>query len=231
MLLFLEDSFDRRGEGYVHVLGGFTMPPQSHRPFLDEMQRIKRHYFLQDRNFSAEEREAAWQDHFIVGADPALVELKASLLLSSSILRRRGPVALRIAQETLEALRTAGATVHFASSTPPSLRSGLTMSHLEVFESVQRAHRGQGPIYPVLDSTNPMADRALARTVLRYLTSEDGAERFPDIDPQAFVLDTHTSLGLQAADLVAHVLLQRCRPEQERKPLEILDAIVRSLEV
>lgn len=35
MLLFLEDSFDRRGEGYVHVLGGFTMPPQSHRPFLD----------------------------------------------------------------------------------------------------------------------------------------------------------------------------------------------------
>lgn len=227
MLFFLDESYDRTTEGYLHILGGFAVPEEGHRRLVAQVQKIKRQRFVQDRNLTAEEREAVWQDHFIVGAPPHEVELKASLLLSSSILKRRSSIALRIATEVLDALQNAGATVHGHVSAPPTLRSGLSVAHYAVLDEVQRSYP-ERPIQVVLDTTNPTADQALARAFTEAVLEEPG--RFPTLGPTPFILDTRTSPALQVADLVAHVLLHRARPEENRKPLQTLDARLRTME-
>ncbi|RYG23927.1 DUF3800 domain-containing protein [bacterium] len=228
MLLFLDDSYERTEDRYLHVLGGFAVSEAGHRILVAAVQRIKRERFVQERNLSPEEREAVWQDRFIVGADPREVELKASLLLSSSILKRRSSIALRIATEVLDALQMAKASVHYAVTTPKSLPSGLTPALLNALDSAQRSYRE--PLQLVLDGSNPNADRALARRFTELMLSPEGEERYPTLSPTPFILDTHTSPGLQVADLVAHVLLHRNRPESARKPLSDLDALLAKME-
>lgn len=228
MLLFLDDSYERTEDRYLHILGGFAISEAGHRSLVADVQRIKAERFVQERNLTPEEREAVWQDRFIVGSDPREIELKASLLLSSSILKRRSSIALRIARELLEALRNAEAKVHFAVTTPKELASGLTTALLNALDSAQARH--QEPLQLVLDGTNPNADRVLARRYTELILSPEGSRRYPTLSPTPFIVDTHTSPALQVADLVAHVLLHRNRPEATRKPLTQLDALVKTLE-
>lgn len=230
MLLFLDDSYERLGAGYRHVIAGFTIPESGYREFVRQILAVKLRYFVQDRNMTREERETTWETHFVVGEDPADVELKASLLLSSSVLRNAGAkprAARKIAAEVLNCLAETGGRVYSSASAPPTLRHGIvTQAMLKVLEEVAGAN--DGIVHICIDSANPNADRSLSR---RFAETVFERPALASISPTPFILDTRTSPPLQVADLVAHLVLQRLRPVDERKPLDDLYAQVASMEV
>jgi len=236
MLLFLDESYERLSEGsFRHVIGGFCLPAARYRDLIAAVESTKERHFVQDRNMSPEERMRAWEEHFVVGDVPERIELKASLLLSSSVLRRTGEhprAAMRLAEDVMKALAACHASVFgdvalTETMSEPGVLPPLLLRLLASVESWVAHLHPSTTVIPVLDGLNPTADQRLARRMARTLLRPDVG--LPHVLPSPMILDSRASHGLQVADLICHVLLNEARPPEDRKPLGILPSRVQAL--
>ena len=231
MLLFFDESYERLSATEVlHVYAGFGISENKYRHLIARVHQLKQEFFLSSDNKSRDERDAQWKTHFLVRGVPEHAELKAVDLLSMTSLLHKQNVGFsagfELSQRVLQVVRETGGTTFGVISFPRSIQSiqhDAPSLPLYLIAVLERVNLWMEEVFPteqavlVLDTVNSRTNPVISRHFTEYLLKSGTGKRMRNLVPTPFWVDSRTSVGSQAADLIAHVLMNSSREAPHRK--------------
>lgn len=244
MLVFMDESYEQDGTGRVrHVYAGFGIHEGSYRALVAALHQGKLRYCADGTGLTAEQRDALRLTHILTAGSPEKAEVKAQKLLGAGKARHHmefgNAPGLLMAEHILDALAATHATVFGVLSHPVSdaaIRGDqehLPQQYIRLLERVEAWMAEQHPdgaAVMVFDTVHNGCDLRVSRQMADFLFRSKQGQAMRHIVCNPFWVDSTTTAGSQAADLVAHILMNSMRPATDRKPLAHLWQKVASME-
>lgn len=233
MIVFVDESYRQDAAGTWHyALAGFGINEFRCRALQAAVYQLIRKYFAVPGDYEADSWRMALREKIIVEKAPEEIELKAESLLSPSNLRRFGGESsphYRLASEVLTKVNDCRGTclgVLLNPADPKEVKDcshGCPPAYLRLIHIVGRWMAEEYPnqsVTLVLDTEHNAVNLPLSRSISDYLYRSSAGKNLKHVFPSPFWIDSKSMVGAQAADLVAHVLMNSMIPEAERKSLD-----------
>jgi hypothetical protein len=235
VLVFIDESYEQDSHGVWHyALAGFGINEFRYRALQAAVYQLCRQTFDRRENYEGDAWRQALTSKIIVERDPSQVELKSSELLKAGNFRRFGgdqsPHFKLVSEVLNKVYECRGTTVGVLLNPghPNEVKdclNGCPRAYQRLIELVGNwmieEYEGQ-PVTLVMDTEHDGINLPLSRCIASYMYRSAMGQRMKHVFPSPFWIDSQSMAGAQVADLVAHVLMNAMKPENERKSLESL---------
>ena len=233
MLLFLDESYEKTGDGkYRMAYGGFAVDERKYRGLVAAVYQAKRRYVcVSPTGLSDTERIELAKTMIVQDVPLDRAELKSGKLMGLRQLRRMAEdgfsPGLALASSMLDALTESQATVFAVLSTPYKPGDILNpvgqipVEYVRLFERVEqwmREEHSDGMVSVIPDNLDQCNSR-LSKCLADYFFRSPKGNSMRHLVVTPFWVDSSVTVGSQLADIIAYILMDAMRPRNEPSPL------------
>jgi hypothetical protein len=233
MLVFIDESYDRDGQGRIHhALAGFGISEAGYRKLLAIVHQVKERYFESADGMTSEQRAELRTRRIACSGEPRRAELKATKLLTAKAaqfhVETGSAQSILLVEELLDEVYRLEGVVFGVLSEPDHVdqiqRPGGALP-IQLRALMERIEAWMAESFPndyatlIFDAIDNKTSRELNACVSDFLFRHAEGKRMRHLVPTPFWVDSDSTPGSQVADIIAHVLMNSMLPEARRKPL------------